>query len=52
MRQTAVVGSEERLTRCFRVFEVASEQHQKVAKTLKRFISRKGTKHNGYIIDE
>ena len=28
MRQTAVVGRQKRLTRCFRELEVASEQHE------------------------
>ena len=37
MRQAAVVGSKKkRLTRCFRVFEVANEKHKKLAETHKK----------------
>ena len=53
MRQAAVAGTQKRLARCFRVVQVASEWHKKLAKTLKCFISRKGAYHNnGYITDE
>ena len=42
MRQTAVVGSQKRLTRCFRELEVASQQHKKLPKSQKHFIARVG----------
>ena len=46
--------SEKRLSRCFRVFEVASEQHKTLAKTLKKGLIYlcKEAQHNGYIADE
>ena len=39
-------GIGKRLTRCFRVFKVASVWHEKAAKTLKCFVSRKRAQHN------
>ena len=38
VRQTAVVGSQKRLTRCFRELEVASQQHKKTPKNRKKKI--------------
>ena len=52
MHQTAVAGSDNRLTRCIRVFEVANEQHKQLAKRQKLFIPRKGASHIGCITDE
>ena len=43
VRQAAVVGSQIRLTRYFHDFELASQQHQKLPKLLKYYISRAET---------
>ena len=51
MRQTAVVDSQKRLTRCFRELEVASE-HENIPKSLKYFDSRAGAEDDEYITDE
>ena len=37
MHQTAVIGSQKRLTRCCRELDVASQQHENVAKSENRF---------------
>ena len=39
-KRQSVVGSEKRLTTCFRVYGVASDRHEEAAKTLKLFSSR------------
>ena len=38
MRQAAVVGSQKRLTRCFRELEDASRKHNKIPKSQKKVL--------------
>ena len=49
-RPQAVVGSEKRLTRCFLVFEVASEKHKKLANAQKKcfHFAQGSVAYNGY----
>ena len=42
VRQTAVGGSQKRLTSCFRELEVVTQQHKKLPKSQNSFISRAG----------
>ena len=52
MRQTAIVGSQKRLTRCFGELEAASEQHKTNSQNRPALFSREGAQYRGYITDE
>ena len=48
LRQTAVVGIQQRLTRCFRGLKIASQQHKNLPRSQAHFNSRAGALDNEY----